>query len=304
METDETDVGGKQDPRESNVVRFPRDWLGPLDELVPLGPAGGQESDSSPADSSPGDGRVVDFTPPAPREAADFWGEDAAAFHDAVEPPPESATAVRDGGASHGRVSSRRSHLPAIPRRFGYRVAGPREASRGRRRAVLVAAVSAAAVTLVGLALAVGLFGGTAGPQTASRGRLGGFTSTPFASLPSDVIALGRLGQRHVQKVSLARRHRRSTPVTSARKRSFPAPRAVSPAPSPVYTRTQPTPSPAPSTETSRPVVAESTPVEHSSTGGSSGSASTTHTSAPTTSSTRPAFGANGLLGPGSSPNS
>jgi hypothetical protein len=61
----------EQDVHASNVVRLPRDWLGPRDELVPFG-AGAAE-------------------PPAPPSANDFWGEDSAAMHDAVQgPSPES----------------------------------------------------------------------------------------------------------------------------------------------------------------------------------------------------------------------
>ena len=78
-------------------MRFPRDWLGPLDELVPLGPSAGQDSDrpkvdeADPAPPAPAEGHVVDFAPSAPLRAEDFWGEDSAAIHDALEPPAQAA---------------------------------------------------------------------------------------------------------------------------------------------------------------------------------------------------------------------
>lgn len=48
----------------TNVVRIPRDWFGPQEELVPFG--------SSPSER------------PAPLDPNTFWGEDANAVHDAV----------------------------------------------------------------------------------------------------------------------------------------------------------------------------------------------------------------------------
>ena len=52
------------------VLRFPGDWVGPLEELVPFGP-------SADRDVSPG------------QTEGDFWGEDSAALQDAVEAPPQ-----------------------------------------------------------------------------------------------------------------------------------------------------------------------------------------------------------------------
>jgi len=89
-----------------NVVRLPRDWLGPREELVPFGPedrararearaAGGLvAAPSSPAGEVPTADLYAD-TPPA---ATDFWSEDSAALHDAIQGPgaqslPDSAQA-------------------------------------------------------------------------------------------------------------------------------------------------------------------------------------------------------------------
>ena len=55
----------------SNVVRLPRDWLGPSDELVPFG----AERLDDTGDSA------------APPSAADFWGERAGAVQDVLQGP-------------------------------------------------------------------------------------------------------------------------------------------------------------------------------------------------------------------------
>jgi hypothetical protein len=62
---------------EENVIRLPRDWLGPPEELVPIGPA---------ARARAAQRELEDGMPPA---ADAFWSEDAAALHDAVQAPPD-----------------------------------------------------------------------------------------------------------------------------------------------------------------------------------------------------------------------
>jgi hypothetical protein len=60
---------------EENVIRLPRDWLGPPEELVPIGSA---------ARSRPTQRAPEHDMPPA---ADAFWSEDSAALHDALEAP-------------------------------------------------------------------------------------------------------------------------------------------------------------------------------------------------------------------------
>jgi hypothetical protein len=56
---------GREETIEGGVIlRFPGDWVGPLEELVPFGPSADRES---------------------PSGAPDFWGEDSAVLQDAVE---------------------------------------------------------------------------------------------------------------------------------------------------------------------------------------------------------------------------
>lgn len=67
----------REDPAD-NVVRFPRDWFGPTEDLVPFGPRASEP-------------RADDLDQPAPARADDFWGEDAAAIHDVLEAPEPDA---------------------------------------------------------------------------------------------------------------------------------------------------------------------------------------------------------------------
>lgn len=89
VETDEPDAGAHEAPAESNVVRFPRDWFGPLDELVPFGPSAQRapEPPPRPVDATPAEGEVVGFPVQGPVRPEDFWGERSAAIHHALEVP-------------------------------------------------------------------------------------------------------------------------------------------------------------------------------------------------------------------------
>lgn len=348
METDDPGVGSKQDRLESNVVRFPRDWLGPLEELVPIGPSGGQQSDSPPdhaADDqpTPAERRVVDFPPSAPLRADAFWGEDSASIHDALEPPARPArTASASAGACRRPAPRLRRwismHLPreidpararmaftrrwssaaqrrgpAVPRRPGHRAQVDEPVRRPMVRrwepTRSFAVLSAVALAMLGAAFAFISVHGASSRHLASRAGSGGLAVKAFASLPSDVNAVGSLGGRHLSVPQPAAPHRHShsrprlptagaaTYVGASTETAAPAPAAASPTPAPVYAGSRQTSSSPTSDET--PVPTETQP-QHSSGGGS------TENSPPSTpaseSSKRPAFGANGLLGPGSSP--
>ncbi|MFL5829064.1 MAG: hypothetical protein ACJ76X_04035 [Solirubrobacteraceae bacterium] len=81
----------------SNVVRLPRDWLGPREELVPFGPAAERKSappfdplsvDDERAPAPPfGSSSVDDQPAPAPPSASDFWGEHSADMHHVLQGP-------------------------------------------------------------------------------------------------------------------------------------------------------------------------------------------------------------------------
>jgi hypothetical protein len=70
--------GGETAQPADKVVRLPRDWLGPREDLVPFGPGASAPEPESDA-SAP--------SPEAPPTAADFWGERSAA----VQAPADEA---------------------------------------------------------------------------------------------------------------------------------------------------------------------------------------------------------------------
>lgn len=71
------DPDGRQTANSStfddNVVRLPRDWLGPRDELIPFGASANGHSG------------------PAVASASDFWGEESSSLQSALDTPPPSA---------------------------------------------------------------------------------------------------------------------------------------------------------------------------------------------------------------------
>lgn len=81
--------------RRTNVVRLPRDWLGPRDELVPFGPRASSDDAEEP-----------------PPSAEDFWGERSAAIHDALQAPADGF--VASVGAQTGRRVDRRPPAAAV----------------------------------------------------------------------------------------------------------------------------------------------------------------------------------------------
>lgn len=78
MQSRETNPGDGQGRAAENVVRLPRDWLGPRDELVPMGARARAET----AEAS----RDGEAPPPT---AASFWDEDSSALHAPMQAPAE-----------------------------------------------------------------------------------------------------------------------------------------------------------------------------------------------------------------------
>lgn len=71
------------------MVRLPRDWLGPREELVPFGPSAASDRATEP-----------------PPSAEDFWGERSAAIHDALQAPPDPVVASA-GARARRRIRTR-----------------------------------------------------------------------------------------------------------------------------------------------------------------------------------------------------
>ena len=85
---DTSDRGGREGVLDDNVVRLPRDWLGPREDLIPFGTT----SERGPSGGS------------APT-ADDFWGESSAAVQDAVQRPPIQAHSTgRPRSLARGRA--------------------------------------------------------------------------------------------------------------------------------------------------------------------------------------------------------
>ena len=97
---------GDEARAESNVLQFPRDWIGPRDQLVPFG----ARADSAVESEVRSDTRV-EPEPPLPPGADDFWGEGSAAVQDALQAPRPVAPL---GDFRHGARPEprRRRHRP------------------------------------------------------------------------------------------------------------------------------------------------------------------------------------------------
>ena len=104
---------------DDNVVRLPRDWLGPREELVPLAIGGDSAGDLE-----------RDAAPPG---ADDFWGEGSAAVQSALLGP----------------TSAPRHAAPAAERR-------PAAPAAPRRRLLLAGPVVALAAAVIAVAVALG----------------------------------------------------------------------------------------------------------------------------------------------------
>jgi hypothetical protein len=239
----QTEAGATESLTSDNVVRLPRDWLGPRDELIPFGPSadGAPESDSPPT-------------------ADDFWGEDSSAIQTALEAP-----AFVDPG--WGAASRARA----------------RDGFRTRTRAVSVLGGVAAAL-LVTLALV----GGGSGPKHASQGLLAtraarSIRSSNLAGLTRTIRTLERPLSRHGRALSEARsQHHVSS--ASARLGHHRAAKPTGTVERVRYTRSSKS-----ATGESSAATSPATPAAET-----SGQASS--------SNNQPALGANGALGPGSSP--
>jgi hypothetical protein len=248
----QTEAGATESLTSDNVVRLPRDWLGPRDELIPFGPS---------ADSAPESA--------APPTADDFWGEDSSAIQTALE-----ASAFVDPG--WGAASRARA----------------REGFGTRARAVSV--LGGVAVTLL---VTLALIGGGSGPKHASQGLLATRTarsirSSNLAGLTRTIRTLERPLSRHGRALSEARsqHHVSSASARLGHHRASGAAKPTGTVERVRYTRSSKSGT-GESSAAASPAPASTTPAPTSETSGQAMS-----------SNNQPALGANGALGPGSSP--
>jgi hypothetical protein len=196
-----TEDGGGGDQTESNVVRLPREWIGPIEELVPFGPSA--RSSKTSLASVAGD----DLIPPGPD---DFWSEDSAAVQDALQ-APSAARRPNVADTSGGPVSSvweralrntRRLHRPrratAVVGLIAITTATP----------VIVIAADRSSAPKIGAHRSVAA---TTKPSADS----GEAANTILGGLAHDTGAASELSA-HMRRSAASQRPRRRTPVRAA----------------------------------------------------------------------------------------
>jgi hypothetical protein len=115
---DQRDEKGLGEPGEDKVIRLPRDWLGPREELVPFGPSADRDSHEF-LDPSSGEGtapvddasarRPLEEVPPGPVSPDDFWGERSAALQGPLDEADREAAVDHESGPS-----LRRRRIPVL----------------------------------------------------------------------------------------------------------------------------------------------------------------------------------------------
>jgi hypothetical protein len=281
------------------VVRLPRDWLGPREELVPVGPAALR-------------GLAAPFDDGLPPTAEAFWSEDSAALHDAVrapaaEPPSPWPTPARSPSRPPWRWRARR---PSILWLQAVHL-------RPRARWALLSLP-------IGALLVLALIASTERPTSPPAGRLSASasasaqrqqvardaaagvvakTSSAAATHPAAktrVTARRPLKRRnpahhararHIASASRARRHTNSQPRRASSSSAAPTPVSV-----PTATTVAAPAASYAASNTGSPSVATPSTSPNSSTRRSSDHIAT--------SASHTTFGENGTLGPGSSPDS
>jgi len=295
-----TGPGGRESASEDNVVRLPREWLGPREELVPIA------VDAEPVDAL--------ATPPSTH---DFWGEAlsdglAATTEEASPEPPRRPRRQRD---PHRRLGFGVTHARAtLVRRFSGRLrprtrsvalparAGSPGADAPRLLRPSAGLAGAIVLMLVGLAISAGGQAGHPARSTrAARPAAPGTTaavagiglapsatparlhSRPFGlrthRSPRRVATTHRaIGRTHRRGAHHATPHTRTNTVEQVR---YTAPAATTSAPS--------SSAPPATTPVPPPATTPAAPPATAAAGTSAGSR-------------QPATGASGALGPGSSP--
>lgn len=288
VETDgsKSQDGAPKPPTVSNVVPFPRDWLGPREELVPFG----RDAVEKPvADAQAADVQEISLAPPRGPEA--FWGEDSAEIHGVLQGPD----------VAPGDDASEPTPRPPATKR------------RPSRAFALLAAALLAAVG-AGVATIVGLGGKSSPPHEAITNPVLGNPRAEhvrLARLQKSLAATASSDKHRPRKVERhpAARPSRHRPVH----RSAPKPvkpvttqpvaassSSVSTAPSsPVSSSTPSQPVDVPSSSSTGGVVSE--PSQPTSSSTASGGATSSHSAGQSSKAKAPAgpTGNSALLGPG-----
>ena len=221
MGTGETsDNSGRDVP--DNVIRFPRDWFGSTDDLIPIGSA---------ADRLEEEAAATERERTSAPSADDFWGEGSSALHQPVDVPrsdaaPAAALRVDPPARAEVVASSprRRSvHMPRLGRPGVVRLTSPPPpAVRVPRAALLLAALLIGAVGLF-LAGALGTSGTTSRPVTHQAAEAVGVAEAPqVRSVQATLLVGGQDAALAASRVKAprARVHRHLTRKAGASKAS------------------------------------------------------------------------------------
>jgi hypothetical protein len=293
MDSRKTTQGDGDERTTENVVRLPRDWLGPREELVPIGSRA--RAAETPDDAPP------ESLPPT---AASFWDEDSGSLQAPMQAPADTwqgrwEPASPGQAAPAGSTPSRLWRIPRlqrVPRLHRPRSLRGGFAPPGRPGMAAVAGVLGACILVV-LAVIGETAGGTHNPggKTAAVSKSAAIvtaTGVNRARLRAHTPVVTEIrtepASRHAQRSS-ARKHR--SRVSARRHHPRPAARPTPSASQPVRSTT-PTYTPSPTTSAPSP--------------GSTSSSAPASSARSTSSSSQhqSAFGQSGSLGPGSSPDS
>jgi hypothetical protein len=291
-----TTEGNRNSEDEPNVVRLPRDWLGPREELIPFGP----RADEAQSASAPEAGAPT---------AADFWsGEAPLAAHGAIDP----ADARERGGHHLGRQSRRglwsRRREWTMGGAVSVRRATTSPVPRVDRRVLVGGGVTAVILAAV-LALVGGGSHTTTGLEAARP--VGRHAEPRSQFMPGNLTRLGG----HLSRAMRARTAERSGQTRHAHQsgrsshRSRGGPHRIVVVSQPVTYRTPPSGSSSAGNGGGTADTSSGTSSSGSANGASSGSSPSSSSSNPTATTTgghssgsQPALGASGSLAPGSSP--
>ncbi len=308
---DREDDGQEATEAETNVVRLPRDWLGPRDQLVPFGPrARAHEHEREREREHPNDPRGAEPTPfPFPggddagdaASAADFWGERSDALHDALQAPEPASQRPVPGPAESEPTSPEPMRVGGTPVAAATAAgSGPPGGGVFRNRRIWrvsdhtstrTVAVALAVAAFAGVMIAVtGLFDSGPAPVPAERSN-----ALLHAAASAVTMPVGAATARAASHLRVApRRH--------------PRPHAVhrSPAAQPVLVASAPTSGGGGSASAATPSATSTAPSGSSSTvtSGGGGSAASANTASGSGSSSAPAAagptGQGAVVGPAS----
>ena len=295
MEVEGSGRQGPPDGDNDNVVRFPRGWVEPREELVPLGPA---------ADLAARRELRTLQGKPQTLDPNSFWGEDAASLHAAVKPAVGQPTPTQDprpldrlADAAETVAAAEADANGAVPATGAdaavhagvsgalARVAAgvPRPAARGlRSRGIVACAVASLVVAVIWMTTTSGAPSGAKGPGTTSAATIRPATQAQtHARTDRARRSRAASGTRRAAHRSGRRRSRAGTGHSRpARNRSSRAggKRSIRRTSSPTAARAVNTATPSPSTSsTSELVRGAAAPTDNSAGGSTKASAAKQH---------------------------